>query len=293
MKILVTGASGFIGYKMASNFADSGDEVVALGNKNLVPLGCTAIKADLAAKVPNIPNGRYDIVYHLAAATPLARSLDGCRRINYDGVKNILEAVKGRTDFFVYVTGTGIYGKTNSPITAETKPNPNTKYSKVRLEAQKYVQNECIENGGAFAVACMGEVYGAGGWLASQIVPRIKKGRFKVPGDGRYAKSFVHVDDVVAALGVIGKHSEQGVHILADTEPAMFSDFIQHICKLLDVKYPGNIPSIIAAMAMGRDTVKMLTTPTVCDGSAMAKMIDVKYPSYKTGLAEAINGIDS
>ena len=34
----------------------------------------------------------------------------------------------------------------------------------------------------------------------------------------------------------------------------------------------------------------MLTTPTVCDGSAMAKMINVRYPSYKI---EAIGGIIS
>ena len=54
---------------------------------------------------------------------PRGRSSDGCRGVNYGGVKNILDAVKGRTDFFVYVTGTGIYGKTNSPITSETKPN--------------------------------------------------------------------------------------------------------------------------------------------------------------------------
>ncbi len=293
MKILVTGASGFIGYKLVSNFVHSGDKVVALCNKNSPPRGCTTVAVDLAAKVPDIPDGRYDIVYHLAAATPLDHGSDGCRKVNYDGVKNILEAIKGRTNFFVYVTGTGIYGKTSSPITPETEPNPHTKYSKVRLEAQKYAQNACSKDGSAFAVACMSEVYGSGGWLGSQIVPRIKKNRFKVPGDGTYAKSFVHVDDAVTALGAIGRNSKEGVHILADSEPVIFSDFIRYICKLLDCKYPGNIPSMVAAMVMGRDAVKMLTTPTVCDGSAMAKMIDVKYPSYKTGLVEAINGIVS
>ena len=68
MKILVTGASGFIGYKLASDLADSGHEVVALCNKNSAPRGCTSIIADLADRVPDIPNGRYDIswrsIYH-------------------------------------------------------------------------------------------------------------------------------------------------------------------------------------------------------------------------------------
>ena len=187
----------------------------------------------------------------------------------------------------------GIYGKTNSPITSETKPNPHTKYSKVRLEAQNYAQSACSKDNNAFAVACMSDVYGAGGWLASQIVPRIKKNRFKVPGDGEYVKSFVHIDDAVAALGAIGMDSKEGIHILADSEPVMFSEFIRYICKLLDHKYPGNVPSMIAKMLMGQDAVKMLTTPTVCDGSAMAKMINVRYPSYKTGLVEAIGGIIS
>ena len=172
-------------------------------------------------------------------------------------------------------------------------PNPHTKYSKVRLEAQNYAQSACSKDNSAFAVACMSDVYGAGGWLASQIVPRIKKNRFKVPGDGKYVKSFVHIDDAVAALGAIGMDSKEGIHILADSEPVMFSEFIRYICKLLDHKYPGNVPSMIAKMLMGQDAVKMLTTPTVCDGSAMAKMINVRYPSYKTGLVEAIGRIIS
>ena len=108
-----------------------------------------------------------------------------------------------------------------------------------------------------------------------------------------YVKSFVHIDDAVAALGAIGMDSKEGIHILADSEPVMFSEFIRYICKLLDHKYPGNVPSMIAKMLMGQDAVKMLTTPTVCDGSAMAKMINVRYPSYKTGLVEAIGGIIS
>ena len=58
MKILVTGASGFIGYKLASDLADSGHEVVALCNKNSAPRGCTSIIADLADRVPDIPNGK-------------------------------------------------------------------------------------------------------------------------------------------------------------------------------------------------------------------------------------------
>ena len=70
----------------------------------------------------DIPKQGYHII-----CSKLARSSDGCRGVNYGGVKNILDAVKGRTDFFVYVTGTGIYGKTNYPITSETKPNPHTK----------------------------------------------------------------------------------------------------------------------------------------------------------------------
>ena len=163
----------------------------------------------------------------------------------------------------------------------------------MRLEAQNYAQSACSKDNNAFAVACMSDVYGAGGWLASQIVPRIKKNRFKVPGDGEYVKSFVHIDDAVAALGAIGMDSKEGIHILADSEPVMFSEFIRYICKLLDHKYPGNVPSMIAKMLMGQDAVKMLTTPTVCDGSAMAKMINVRYPSYKTGLVEAIGGIIS
>ena len=79
MKILVTGASGFIGYKLASDLADSGHEVVALCNKNSAPRGCTSIIADLADRVPDIPNGRYDITTIWQYQTELQ---DGCKNSN-------------------------------------------------------------------------------------------------------------------------------------------------------------------------------------------------------------------
>ena len=81
---------------------------------------------------------------------------------------------------------------------------------KIRLDAQRFLEEKCKENSIPLSVAFLGEVYGNGGWFTSQIVKRLEKGNFKMPKGGNYYRCFVHVDDVVDSLIAILENAIKG-----------------------------------------------------------------------------------
>jgi nucleoside-diphosphate-sugar epimerase len=66
-----------------------------------------------------------------------------------------------------------------------------------RLEAEKYLEKKCQDNGINFSVVYFGDVYGSKGWFYDILVKRLQKKSFRLPSGGKYFKGFVNVDDAV------------------------------------------------------------------------------------------------
>jgi nucleoside-diphosphate-sugar epimerase len=292
LKVLVTGASGFIGSRLATKLAQKGNAVFGLVHDNKIkdPL-IKPIQADLTNSDFTIPDERFDVVFHLAAATPMEKNKKLVKKINYDGTVNLFNKIKDKTKFLVYVSGLGVFGEPGNKIIDEnTSLEPNTDYAKIRLEAQKFLKAKCKENSIHFTVAYLGEVYGDGGWFTSQIIDRLKKGSFRMPKSGKYYRCFVNVDDVVNALIVIAeKNAFDESFIITDSNPVLFADFIHFICDKLGVKHPGSVPIFLANTILGGDFVKMLTTSIRTSNAKISKLYSLQYPSFKEGVEAVIS----
>jgi len=229
MNILVTGASGFIGYRLTSKLVEKNHSIFGLVHKNRsVNTEIKIIEGDLTDSSFSIPDEKFDVVFHLAAVTPMERNKKIIKKINYEGAVNFFKQIKDKTDFLVYVSGLGAFGDTGEKIIDENSPlNPNTDYTKIRLEAQQFLEKKCKDNSIHFSVAYLGEVYGDGGWFTSQIVNRLKKGSFRMPKGGEYYRCFVHVDDVVNSLIAIAENqAHDQFFVITDSNPVLFKDFI-------------------------------------------------------------------
>lgn len=296
MEILVTGASGFIGSRLVEKLVEKGHHVTALVNHNSCNnKSADIIQIDLTKPVLKIPDKKFDIVFHLAAVTPIEKNLSHVKDVCLYGTKNLFERIKDKTDFLVYASGLGVFGDPSGQIVNEdSKINPHTKYVQIRVDAQRFLQDSCKEKSIPLTTVYFGEVYGNGGWFESQIISRLKKGSFKMPKSGEYYRSVIHVDDAVQALMMIlEKEFKNESLIVTDSEPVLFKDLINYTCDLLGLKHPGNIPTFLAKAVLGGDFVKLFITSIRTSNSKLTKMMKLKFPTYRNGVKEVISNLDN
>ena len=287
----MTGATGFIGSKLVSKLVDRGSSVTCLVRSGSVQNPAVkTVNGDLTYPDFVLPDEKYDVVYHLAAAWPGEKDKKKAKTVNYDGTVNLYSLVKEKTKFLVYVSGLGVFGDPKNNIVDENSPlQPATEYAKTRLEAQKFLESSCQEKSIEFSVAYLGDVYGNGGWFKSIMVDRLKNGSFKLPAGGDYHRSFIHVDDVVSALVAIAeKNAVNQSFVVTDSNPVVFKDFVNYVCDELGVKHPGSVPAILAKAVMGGDFVKLLTTSVRTSNAKISKLCEFVYPSYKEGVHSVI-----
>ncbi len=286
MKVLVTGGAGFIGSNLVQVLVKNDHDVSCLvrSNKPNEPK-IKLIKGDLTESNLSISD-TFDVVYHLAAVWVGEKDKKIQKSVNYDGTVNLFNAIKDRTKTIVYVSGLGVFGDTKGKIIDEnSKPNPNTDYAKIRLEAQNFLERKCTESGINFVVAYLGDVYGNGGWFTNMVLERLRKGAFRIPGSGKYYRSFVHVNDVSSALvSIIERNAINQSFIVTDSNPITFLEFINYVSKKVGVKQPGTIPAILAKAVLGSDFANLLTTSVKTSNSKILKICNFQYPSYEKGI---------
>ena len=163
MKILVTGASGFIGSFIVSEGLNRGYEVWAgvratssrqyltdprirfaeldLGNPERLAGQLAALKEEMGGQ-------GWDYVIHAAGATKSLRR-EGFFRTNTEGTKNLVMALEQqhmRPRRFVFVSSLSIFGaikeESYEPITDADTPKPNTAYGESKLAAEQWLATQ-------------------------------------------------------------------------------------------------------------------------------------------------------
>ena len=223
MKILVTGAAGFIGSHLTDELLSRGHHVVGLDNlrngrkENL----CDAMMKDqfqfvqadlLADDTCHSACRSADIVFHLACLG-VRHSLHSPfenHRVNAEATLKLLEAAKqaGISRFF-YISTSEVYGKTNSfPIRETDITAPTTVYGASKLAGEHYAlaYRECF--GLSTTVLRIFNNYGPRAHYegdAGEVIPRtivrILNGLNPVIfGDGSVTRDFFFVKDTARVL---------------------------------------------------------------------------------------------
>jgi UDP-glucose 4-epimerase len=219
MRVLVTGATGFVGRAVVRQLTMAGHSVVGFA-RTAMPCSCelrTGNILDLAA-LEQVVDGA-DAVCHLAALTLVRESFkEPVRyfRVNVTGTLNLLDAMNaeaqrsGRPLRLVFASTGAVYGAPErQPITEAQEPAPGNPYGASKLAAETAIGYQAALGAinavtlRTFNVA--GAVDGHGDPDTSRIIPKtllVAAGQadsLNVNGDGSAIREYTHVCDLARA----------------------------------------------------------------------------------------------
>ncbi|TWR30297.1 SDR family NAD(P)-dependent oxidoreductase [Mucilaginibacter pallidiroseus] len=212
MKILVTGATGFIGRQLCLKLAQAGNHVIALcrntqhpyliPHANIAPIkGDILDTASLKAAIQDC-----DQVYHTAAMAKMwCRNPNEFYDTNVTGTINVMEAAKAAgIKRIVYTSTCGVWGPTlKHPMTED---DPRVVGFPIAYERTKYLAelevNKFVANGLDVVTVNPSRVFGEGPVTDSNSVSKMVGGYLKgkwriIPGDGSQISNYAYLDDVV------------------------------------------------------------------------------------------------
>ena len=265
MKILITGAAGFIGSHLCERLLDRGDTAIALDNfndyyntarkrENVHQLHnhsrCILCEADICDEgtINRIfVEHRPEKVIHLAAYGAVRYSIGRARLytdVNIGGSINLLEAAReiGATNF-VFASTSSIYGNTKHLPFVETDPcnQPLAPYpaSKKAVELMGYAYHHL--HGLNFTALRFFNVYGPRGrpdMMPFIVTDSIINRREIVLFDGGQMKrDWTYIDDIVGGvIAALDKPLGYELINLGRGEPVLMTDFVEIIEGLVGCK---------------------------------------------------------
>lgn len=243
MKILVTGASGFIGSFIVEEALRQGFETWAAVRPSSSKAYLTdprihLIELDLASEdrlVEQLRGHDFDYVVHAAGATKCLRQED-FDRVNYQGTVHLVNAIlrlQMPMRRFIYLSSLSVFGaireqRPYQEITEHDTPRPNTAYGRSKLKAERYLDS--IGNDFDYVILRPTGVYGPREkdyYLMARSISRHTD--FSV-GFSRQDITFVYVTDVVQAVFLALDRGMSGRrYFLSDGNVYQSSTFSDHI----------------------------------------------------------------
>lgn len=298
MRILVTGASGFIGGVVCRRAIERGHEVTALVRRaGSEPPGTAAVRGDLG---PNggleqaVAQARPECVIHLAAEIASQRDAEKVTEVNVAGTRRLLDACLALSPLprFIF-SSTVVTGDARGELLTEDSALPvETPYGRAKQEGERMV----LDSGLPAVVIRPSHVYGPGGWYGEELVPRLRQpGRFAVIGSGANLWDVVHVEDVAAAilLAVDAQVADGRVYHVADDEPITFYDFMALTAAELGVGRPRRIPASVARLVAGGNAVDAVVRSARSSNARIKSELgwQPRFPTAREGVPDAVAGL--
>ena len=139
--------------------------------------------------------------------------------------------------------------------------------------------------------------YGPGGWFKESFYDNMKKGWFRIFGDGKNVWTLVHVDDVAEAYRLAAEKLPVGQSfVVADDDPCSMVDLANFVARQMGkppVKF-FPFPKWVGRIMLGSVLLEALTmTQRVRNTKAKRELgWKPKYPTYKEGLPAVIRELE-
>ncbi len=250
MKVMITGAGGFIGTHLVEDQLKRERQVVALdvdtsalahlsGDTRLEIIKGDVRDAELLDRIV----GGVDVVFHLASIhLSVGTSDEVYRSVNVGGTKALLEACHRKgVRRFIHCSSVGVYGKIQDPPADEKSCcSPESIYDVTKLEGEMQALQFHRVTGFPVVVVRPAWVYGPGCPRTRKLFRAIKHGKFFLVGNGTTHRHGIYVKDVVEGFEVCA-HNDTAVgqiYILADERAVTVKELVGNIATTLGVSSP-------------------------------------------------------
>lgn len=273
MKVLVTGATGFVGRHLVWRVASMGDDVTCLVRRtsNRAPLDPYRVQYLIGDVTrPDCLRGKleeFDVVYHVAGALGRqATDDDWLFKVNRDGVRHVAEACAACADppVLLVISSLAAAGvsTTGAPRTESEPPRPVSAYGRSKLAGEQAAI--AVADRVPVTIVRPPIVFGEGDEPSFELFRMAAKGWHVVPSLKRPRFSAVHVADLVHVMVRLAEHGKrvpagsstagEGIYFAADPELITFAEFGRRIGAALDtpvrvVTLPRPLTFAVAAAA--------------------------------------------
>lgn len=247
--VFLTGATGFIGSRLAQRLVARGDRIRCLVRRSsdttdLERLGAELVVGELTdAKALERALEGVDLAYHLAGAYDIgvvdAAALE---RTNVEGTRAFLTAIEAAgVQRSVYVSTTAALLPIAEGEGDETSEAPQgyrfpSVYQQTKAEAHRLAR-DAQARGVPLIIACPAAVYGPGDTSPSaRFMAELLAGRIPGLPVPTGWLSYVHVDDVVEGLVLAGEKGPTGEVYVLSGEHASIIDFARRVRELAGMR---------------------------------------------------------
>lgn len=252
LKILVTGAGGFVGKAITRALAEQGHRVIAL-YRSSIPAELsrheliTPVKGDIQdTGFLNRAMQGVDGVFHVAAfAKPWARDRSIYYDINERCTVNICEACIAHGVKRLVLTATaGIHGpQKGALIDEDTWPEQYFTDYEISKNNGRLAALQFREKGLEVVVVSPARVYGPGELTESNVPVRLMNIYLSqkmgiVPANGKGVGSYVYIDDVVKGHLLAMTRGVSGEEYLLGGENLSYNEFFATLARVTGKRYP-------------------------------------------------------
>ena len=217
-KILITGATGFLGSHLSEKLSSAGHEVIGIDNmiggyEDNVPKNIKFYRIDCCDlnKVKEIMKG-INVVYHCAATAHEGLSVFSPFAItknNYLASVSIFSAaINEKVKRIIFCSSMARYGEQITPFTEDMKPMPVDPYAIAKVAAEDVLINLCELNNIEWVIAVPHNIIGPRQKyddpfrnVVSIMINRMLQGKAPIIyGDGEQKRCFSYIDDCLSCL---------------------------------------------------------------------------------------------
>ncbi|WP_295713562.1 SDR family NAD(P)-dependent oxidoreductase [Mucilaginibacter sp.] len=301
-KILVIGASGFVGKRVAKALLAEGYQLRCLARKpekveDLRALGCETVQGDISdAASLNYALATVDAVY-ISIQTLVSQHSStegkGFMDIEMDGLRNIIEACKIRkVTRLIYITFLGV------------APDAKSAWIRGRWQAEQLLLNSGLD----VTVIRPGMIVGSGGQGFNMLIKNAGSRVAIVMGSGKKRYRSIAIDDLVFYLTSIleNEHAYGQCYDVGNNDILNMNDMINSVASVIGKPHPFKIHIPIGLLTIAAPLIERMSkapkgaikgmldstaSEMIGDPLPIRKLAEHMLLSFKQAAERAVNNV--